>query len=742
MAEQQAAPITLPPVFQFRVSPPLRRTPIMHMRAVGHDQPAPAGAYALDNAVPSQATTAELAEDRAPTPEGEQEFLRNQRQYQRLTAEGAPKQRRELVDFTRKLYENQIAVRGSTASADEQFCLPAVWKHMRYRVTVPSDDRTDRLFQDHLYLFNVIVALEWQPSRRYLRRFEIACRRASDFLYDVTDGYMALGQVIVGGPELLGCADIQISASNRLNARSWVGGLHLDQKYMPIRMGRAVWHKHNRVSISWEEPEGYRMLVHEWGHYALNLRDEYLETVGVPLSAHPDLTPPDLGSYYTLVLPRLSLARETIMSSLEGVSELVPSRRGGLMHSGSPEWYILADWFPEVDPRHPPLDGPTELPLRLPRVLDVTDQPAAGRPDDDPILVDFPAGMSLDHCWVYLIEGRWDEPRRIIAQGSLDARAGIDGFTLLGAEAGHTAVLVGEDTSRNALVQWSTIERIVPEEVDTLRRRILRCRVRGWRDATPAFPFVDMIPGRIAPDALTSSDQGEHTDERIAELALRIGWPGDALPGPEYAPTAWLAPLGYPCRQVHLDAAGPLWRSEPIRVECLDGHVLVQCSESTFTICTFSQGGGPGSNTPSGPPPISGGSSDGNLMIFFSDEEPGRDYSTTRVVTTRLQGVAGAPDGAEPRSYVFSLCSNEPLPEQLHPTLILHYDNAGQPPGVLRIHRWEDGGWRPIPTFEQPGRSYAAAPLTSKKARTAPNLVEYRATERVERYRLFWYPLI
>ncbi len=91
-------------------------------------------------------------------------------------------------------------------------------------------------------------------------------------------------------------------------------------------MGRAVWHKHNRVSVSWDEPEGYRMLVHEWSHYALELRDEYLETqqVAAPIRDRRSDLPEQLmvGGAHTLVLPMISLASQSIMATLEGTSEL------------------------------------------------------------------------------------------------------------------------------------------------------------------------------------------------------------------------------------------------------------------------------------------------------------------------------------------------------------------------------------------------------------------------------------
>ncbi|KPV52800.1 hypothetical protein SE17_13330, partial [Kouleothrix aurantiaca] len=193
-----------------------------------------------------------------------------------------------------------------------------------------------------LCLFNVLAATEWYPTPATLDMLAWAFRRASDFLYDATDGRMAFGQVTVGGPELLAAADIQIMASNRLNPRTWVSGLHNELKYMAIRLGRAAWHKNNRVSIPWDEPEAYRTLVHEWSHYALELPDEYLEAHHVFLpsavtSASASADRLERGPY-TLVVPGISLATESIMGTLEGTSELVPQ------YSGSTERRLKNGW--------------------------------------------------------------------------------------------------------------------------------------------------------------------------------------------------------------------------------------------------------------------------------------------------------------------------------------------------------------------------------------------------------------
>ena len=123
--------------------------------------------------------------------------------------------------------------------------------------------------QTELVLFNVIVALEWTPDRAYLDDLKRAFEQASDLLYDITDGYMAIGQVVVGGRELMDCADVQIFASNRFYPRTAVNGLTDLSKYQPIRLGRGLWDKQKRRTNAWSEadPElnklGPQTIVHE-----------------------------------------------------------------------------------------------------------------------------------------------------------------------------------------------------------------------------------------------------------------------------------------------------------------------------------------------------------------------------------------------------------------------------------------------------------------------------------------------
>lgn len=580
-------------------------------------------------------------------------------------------------------------------------------------------------------LFNLLVALEWNPSRRYRRRLEWAFQRASDFLYDVSDGSMAFGQVVFGGPEMMDCADFQIMASNRFHPRSWTNGLHDPVKYMPIRGGRGIWHKDNRVSIAWDEPEAYRTIVHEWAHYALSLKDEYLNQEGVKLAdtaskllSYADGQTPE----YMVVVPTIRLVVDSIMAALAS-SELVPQHERRSRRRKKNEWEKLAEKeefsFLKMKGDHQPLDGPMRLPLPLPHFHHLQEPEALPEqaPRSDGLLLDIPTRkIQADHCWAFVIKGSTADPQQIIPQGSIDARAEQDGFRLLGAHQGDTVVLIGLDRADTPVVLSGVISSTVPEDGE------LEAVVGSWNDSTPAiFPVVDVIPAPVA----------DGSAAKVGQISVHVSDEGDGLP------LRWVFPLGGAPRK---PVAAP---NTLIDIETLDGYVFIGTADGgRFTISSFSQGGGPGSSPPVSANPTAAGSSEGNVMLFFYDDEQtgmygtgsrsyreleraGKDYSSVRVVTTLNHGIAVDGD-AQPRSYVFSLASNQALPP-LAPTLVMFYDqDNSRDAGNLRIYRHQASGWELVPTYLPPKVSFAAAPLTEA---TASGLF---ATDglRVERYRL------
>jgi hypothetical protein len=586
-----------------------------------------------------------------------------------------------------------------------------------------------------VYRFNVIVAMEWQPSPAEQRLLVEAFRRASAFLYDVTDGRMAFGQMIIGGMELMNYADIQIMASNRLNPRSWVSALEDKTKYMPIRIGRGIWHKNRRMSIPWVEPEGYRALIHEWAHYALGLRDEYLETRQVPLD----------GAVYSLIFPTISLATESIMGSLEGTSELVPLWGGDSADRKQRIWDKITRRYPLATPDELTNSGPYKPPSDLANVpaflvngakrsLAIFDDRKAVGSQKSGLLLTVPGCIIDEHCWVYVVKPDLENPRQVIAQGTLDARALTDSFQLLDAEKGDAIVLIGQHQDGQPVVLTGTIDATTQKpSAENRQSSSDRLAVVTWHPgpATPQpLPLVDVLAEACDPQQATanievyvgSKDQADQKDQQEQPESVAI------------------FPLGQQLRQPMLipaeDRPG-LWQRQDKAAITLDGHVLLRWKNGATLICTYSQGGGPATHVASQGSPITAGSAEGNVMIFFKDDQS-RRYGNVRLVTTLLYGHHQLPPNAQPRSYLFSVTSNEPLPINLTPTLIMYFDSAAvHDRGDLRIYRLDDRDqWQPMPTFIPRGSSFAAMPMS---AETAPNLVK-REGPRIEHYRLFWMP--
>jgi hypothetical protein len=637
------------------------------------------------------------------------------------------------------------------------------WAYRCYSVTTtqdsegraPVDPAGRRLFQSHLYLFNVIIAFEWLPSGLELATLERALRRAADFLYDVTDGWMTFGQAVIGGPELLDCADIQLFASNRLLPRSWVGGLHEPLKYMPIRLGRGLWQKNRGVSLPWDEPESYRVLVHEWAHYALELLDDYIDTHEVYIPGDVKATQ---GSHearrsnLSLAVPSINQPVESIMATLEGTSELTAKRGDNRHKRKADEWETLiygfagrhqkrTPRFPRIEKEHQPIEGP--LPLReLPHITRLTLGGPAPEAPAELLLTATPPQLRTEHCWVYLLKhvDLAGLPGSILGQGTLDALT-ADGFRLLGAAVGDELLLIGNDMGWRERVVRAAIAEVGEPDRDG-RRRITRLEGAGWSDVTPErFPVVVVQPEPV-----------ETFEDRAARLRVSLHWPGAG------APAAGEVELClYPLDQVvaPLGSAGAAGRprvevepGEPTREKlALDGHVFVKLGDRCM-IATYSQGGGPPTGSPVGGTPMTPGSSEGNLMICFADQgeypDGNESHGEVRVVTTRWPG--GAPSGlasqAQARSYAYTLCSNQAIPARYLPTLALFYDRQAElHDGEPLIHRLDDDGtWKPVISYRPAGAWYVAAPLDGATARrlTDPGLPSGQL--RVEHYRLYWVP--
>lgn len=596
----------------------------------------------------------------------------------------------------------------------------------------------DNEFRKHLYLFNVLVALEWYPDERTLKRLRVAFRRASDFLFDITDGWMAFGQVVFGGPELMASADIQILASNRVLPRSWVGGLHKhdeyknDEKYQPIRIGRGLWSDISRKTFTWDEPEGYRVIIHEWGHYALELTDEYLETRDLVSLAHRSSA--QLANQLVsraptkVVMLQIATDSNSIMSTTEGTSELVTG-----------QWKELRKLFPALPKEQTEQtvrDGPEQLPIELPsfrytkelQAQTTRKQFVLSKWKDirdalrkQVLLYDLP----LDQCWVYILKGITDEqpyPSQIIAQGTLEARSEKNDFPLLGADAGDRVIVIGQRRNQTPIV---------------LSAKLTNTANLSWSVCTPpALPVIDIIPEEV------------QANNPRAKIRVRLTYQGDQRPQ-----QVCIYPIGQPASQAGRLLGGdytPGWTSDPLELPSLDGHILMRWAGDLWMLTTFSQGGdGPNSSHPFPTNPMNAGSSDGNaLLLMHTDTEPDSEPNDIKVVTTMIHSPSfSTPNAAEQleRSYTFGVASNQPLPLDLNPSLLMYYDRLSEqelltiPSGELRICRWSNNqGWVAIPSYIPEGFRFAIAPLNEESGGRliSPLLLEHEA--RVEYYKVCW----
>ena len=153
-----------------------------------------------------------------------------------------------------------------------------------------------------LLIFDLDVALEWDARNdsKYLSQLQFDLKRASEFLYDWTNGQVALGRIKVfhdakrntfpGYGDPWSEADIRIYATNRLRPNAAQGGIVSEpftdtrkgedakepNVYMPgqVAMG-AVWNRFGDSSGNLGE-DWARTLAHELGHYLLFLDDNYL----------------------------------------------------------------------------------------------------------------------------------------------------------------------------------------------------------------------------------------------------------------------------------------------------------------------------------------------------------------------------------------------------------------------------------------------------------------------------------
>ena len=144
-----------------------------------------------------------------------------------------------------------------------------------------------------LILFDLDVSLEWDARYDpvYVAQLEQDIKRASELLYDWSNGQVALGEVrVYHAKEQWVSADVTIYAANHIRPSASMGGVvmtataetlitptgTITDAYVPgqVSMG-AVWSRFGDTDANLGE-DWPRALAHELGHYLLFLPDNYL----------------------------------------------------------------------------------------------------------------------------------------------------------------------------------------------------------------------------------------------------------------------------------------------------------------------------------------------------------------------------------------------------------------------------------------------------------------------------------
>ncbi len=244
-----------------------------------------------------------------------------------------------------------------------------------------------------LLLFDLNVALEWNAvnDQRFQTQLSSDLRRASELLYDWTNGQIALGNVHVyhdarrntlpDGTNAWNNAHVRIYGSNRLRPNADQGGIisepftetvqinNLPRSigYLPgqVRMG-AMWNRYGDATAGNLGDDWPAAFAHELGHYLLFLDDNYLtlqDNLLVPLQ--DDDCKGAMNNPYSNVYSEFHPEQgwEEDARCKETLSEL---------NTGRSDWETIDRFYPQLNQPTETftdvLPGPSLLPLAVTQV--------------------------------------------------------------------------------------------------------------------------------------------------------------------------------------------------------------------------------------------------------------------------------------------------------------------------------------------------------------------------------------
>ena len=381
-----------------------------------------------------------------------------------------------------------------------------------------------------LVLFNVVASVEWEAKDNYIAGLKAGLRKASDMLYDATDGQMAFGWVTVyDDKDAWHEADIQVRVHNHTRPYAYIGGISTDDSNRIIYRGITpepghivlgrYWNGYTGSEGDWSAYDGYSTIAHEFAHYALFLFDEYfyLYEQGDLLLRLPsrcttnDQDPASL-MYFSYIsnpasdkyVPNTEFCnrQEHYPESIGGPPTRQTQVYGGEEHSwvtikgvysdvlqslagaNSPAWNILAP----QDRGRPDLDfvrGPKQPPLDWPSVEDKTTNSPPNCTPELTLVND-----QNQYLWGASISVKRSSDSKILTQGRADKDGKIE---ILGADRGD---IVRAHTPLNALAGELVIENCRPQNfVLNPLDNTTEFRLRNQTESSNDTFLVTMIPG-------------------------------------------------------------------------------------------------------------------------------------------------------------------------------------------------------------------------------------------------------
>jgi hypothetical protein len=227
-----------------------------------------------------------------------------------------------------------------------------------------------------LLLFHLNMVLEWDARSEESFRVELedGIKRASELLYDVSDGQVALGTVqVFQSKELWPSADVVVKADNSLRPLAPIGGivqvpLSETVKVAPtgtkvisnayvnnqIKMG-TVWDPFGESSTDLG-PDWWQALAHELAHYLLFLPDDYLGFKDGDSLGKINCQGSFMTSTYDPAYSEFLTEEEWT-----GVCQTSLAERT----TGRPDWETIRTFYPMLKEPTKPLDGPGNLPFEV-----------------------------------------------------------------------------------------------------------------------------------------------------------------------------------------------------------------------------------------------------------------------------------------------------------------------------------------------------------------------------------------